>query len=199
MEKLDNNLLFAVQRGFQKSAFVPMPGGQTEPVAGASPMTAGMVAPMGGAAAPPGMEQMAGPGGMPQDPAMMGGGMPPGGMPTDPAMMGVDPSTGMPMGGDPSMMGGDPSMMGGDPAAAGGGAEQDPIQMIIDGVVEALTPIIEKATKASGGGESSTSSPSAESKPAEPAGAPAGDVQSQILEAVQQTNSLLSQAMGGGM
>ena len=84
------------------------------------------------------------PGGMPMDPAMMGGAPagampPPGamppvdpatGMPMDPAMMGgapmppVDPATGMPM--DPAMMGGtpagappmDPAMMGGAPAGA---------------------------------------------------------------------------------
>jgi hypothetical protein len=195
METLNKNLLTAVQMGFNKQAFVPMPGGQTEPVAGASPMTAGMVAPLGGQAAPPGMDQMAGPGGMPQDPAA-GGGMPPGGpMPADPAMMGVDPMTGQPMGAPPM----DPAAAGGaDPAAAAGG--DDPIQMIIDGVVEALTPIIEKASKSSGGGESSASS-SSESSPA-PSAEPSsgGDVQSQILEAVQGTNALLQQAMGpGGM
>lgn len=187
METLDKSLLYAVQHGFEKQSFVPMPGGQAEPVAGASPMTAGMVAPLGGQAAPPGMDQMAGPGGMPQDPAA--GGMPPGGMPADPAMMGIDPMTGQPLGGPPM----DPAAAGGDPAAAPGAGE-DPIQMIIDGVVEALTPIIEKATKSSGGGESSASS---SSEPAAPAAEPGGDVQAQILEAVQGTNSLLQQAMGG--
>jgi hypothetical protein len=52
------------------------------------------------------------PGGMPMDPAMMGG-MPPGGMPMDPSMMGGMPPGGMPPGGMPM----DPAMMGGMPPA----------------------------------------------------------------------------------
>lgn len=81
MQKLNRQLLADV-----KQAFVPMPGGQTEPVAGASQLTAAAGAPMGG------------------DPAAAGG-MPPG----DPAAMGGDPAA---MGGDP-MAGGMPPM---DPA-----------------------------------------------------------------------------------
>jgi hypothetical protein len=83
--KLNKELLAEV-----KKAFVPMPGGQAEPVAGAGQMTAGLAGPMGG------------------DPAAAGGAMPPGG---DPATMGGMP----PM--DPSMLGMDPSMMGGMPPA----------------------------------------------------------------------------------
>lgn len=87
MTTLDTKLLQQVKQALAKQAFVPMPGGQAEPVAGAGPMTAGMVAPMGD----PGME------GMPMDPGM-------GGMPMDPGMMpppGLDPAmTGM-MGGMP--------------------------------------------------------------------------------------------------
>ena len=73
MSKLDTKLLKLVKQGF-----VPQPGGQAEPVAGAGPMTAGMVAPM----SDPSM------GGMPMDPSM-------GGMPMDPSMMppaGLDPA-----------------------------------------------------------------------------------------------------------
>ncbi len=85
MQYLDHVQLQAVLDGFQKKAFVPMPGGQ-QPVAGAGPMTEGMGAPMG-------------------DPAM--GGMPPEGMPPmDPAMGGMPPEM---MGGMPPM---DPGMMG---------------------------------------------------------------------------------------
>ena len=115
MTRLNRDLLSMVKKGF-----VPMPGGQTEPVAGASPMTAAMGAPMGG-------------GGMPMDPAMMGGG---GGMPMDPSMMGGDPAAmggGMPM--DPSMMGGDPAAMGGDPAAMGGG---DPMAGVDPAALQSL-------------------------------------------------------------
>ena len=74
-DKLDNDLLQSVLDGFGKQAFVPMPGGQAEPVAGASPATAAMGAPMG---SPPGGGMPQQGGGMPQQ----GGGMPPqGGMP----------------------------------------------------------------------------------------------------------------------
>lgn len=68
MRVLDTKLLKLVKQGF-----VPQPGGQAEPVAGASQMTAGMAAPMGD----PSM------GGMPMDPSMM----PPAGL--DPAMAGL--------------------------------------------------------------------------------------------------------------
>lgn len=77
MSKLNMQLLKLVKQGF-----VPQPGGQGEPVAGASQMTAGMGAPMG---------DPAGGGGAPMDPAAMGemGGMPmpPAGL--DPAMAGM--------------------------------------------------------------------------------------------------------------
>ena len=85
---LDKDLLKRAQLSIQKtielekSGFVPMPGGQGEPVAGASPMTAALTAPMGG--------------GMPQgDPA---------GIPVDPATgMPIDPATGLPA--DPAAAG----------------------------------------------------------------------------------------------
>lgn len=95
---MDNKLLSQIKR-----AFVPMPGGQHQPVAGASPMTAGMNAPVGPGGGPPmdpgGMPPMD-PGGMPpMDP----GGMPPmdpGGMPPmDPGMM--PPPEEMLAGGEP--------------------------------------------------------------------------------------------------
>lgn len=85
----------------QKRSFVPMPGGQAEPVAGASQMTAGMTQPMGGAPGQPpavdpatGQPMPAGP--APADPAMMGmtGG---GGMPVDEEGNPVDPATGQPL------------------------------------------------------------------------------------------------------
>ena len=102
MQYLDHVKLQAVMDGFTKKAFVPMPGGAQQPVAGAGPMTEGMAAPMDPA--------MAG-GAPPMDPAMMGGdpamgGMPPEGMPMDPAMGGMPPE-GMPM--DPAMMGAPPA------------------------------------------------------------------------------------------
>ena len=43
MDRLDHLLLQTVLRGFSKQAFMPMPGGQGEPAAGASPMTAGKI------------------------------------------------------------------------------------------------------------------------------------------------------------
>jgi len=75
----------------QKKAFVPMPGGQGEPVAGAGPMTAAVAS--GGMGGDP-MEPATAGGMPPMDPTMMGGagGMPP---PMDPAAMGgatVDPA-----------------------------------------------------------------------------------------------------------
>ena len=80
MDKLDRALLAEVKR-----AFVPQPGGATEPVAGASQMTAGMSAPMGG---PMGGDPAAMGGPMGGDPAAMGGGaLPPAGL--DPAMAGM--------------------------------------------------------------------------------------------------------------
>ena len=62
--------------GSTKQAFVPMPGGQSEPVAGASAATAAMGAPMG---APQGGAPQGDPsqGGQPPSPGGGGGGMPP--------------------------------------------------------------------------------------------------------------------------
>ena len=128
MTRLNRDLLSMVKKGF-----VPMPGGQTEPVAGASPMTAAMGAPMGGGGMPMDPAMMGGDpaamggGGMPMDPAAMGGG----GMPMDPAAMGG--GGGMPM--DPAMMGGDPAAMGGDPAAMGGG---DPMAGVDPAALQSL-------------------------------------------------------------
>lgn len=99
MQKLDYELLKSTLQSFQKAAFVPMPGGQAEPVAGAGMATEAMGAPMGDPAM----------GGMPMDPAMAGGDPMAGGMPMDPSMGGMpmDPAMGgMPM--DPAMMGGAP-------------------------------------------------------------------------------------------
>lgn len=150
-----------------KEGFVPMPGGQTEPVAGASQMTAAMGSPMGGGGAPP------------MDPSMMGGA---GAPPMDPSMMGG----GMPM--DPSMMGGagapppmDPSMMGGagappppaDPAAAGGlppemaGMQAGPDGMVTMPVSQLITLI--GVLKGGGGDkpEGGAAAP-AEAKPKKP-------------------------------
>jgi hypothetical protein len=105
MAKFDKDLL-AKARASVKQAFVPMPGGQGEPVAGASQMTAAL----------PGAPQ--------GDPAA--GGMPPG----DPAAMGIPPgmdpaAAGMPPGGDPAAMGGAPI----DPAAGGMPPGMDPAMM----------------------------------------------------------------------
>lgn len=77
MQKLNRELLAQVKR-----AFVAQPGGQGEPVAGASQMTAGMTNPMGGD------PSQGGGGGAPagMDPSMMGGGAPAG---MDPAMAGM--------------------------------------------------------------------------------------------------------------
>ena len=87
MQKLNQDLLNLVKR-----SFVPMPGGQAEPVAGAGQMTAGLAS--GGIGAPPGAA-------------------------ADPNA--VDPNTGMPAGGDPAAMGGDPAATGApaDPNAGG--------------------------------------------------------------------------------
>jgi hypothetical protein len=94
----------------EKKGFVPMPGGGTEPVAGASAATAALAG-----------------GGMGGDPSQQ---------PVDPATGApIDPNTGLPL--DPAMAGGapvDPAMAGGapvDPAAAGAapapeGAAMDP-------------------------------------------------------------------------
>ena len=82
METLDYGLLRSVQQGFNhKNAFVPMPGGQTEPVAGASQATAAMGSPMG---APQGGASQ---GGAPQDPQQPGGG----GLPPEMAQILQDP------------------------------------------------------------------------------------------------------------
>jgi len=111
--RLDYVRLQAVLDGFQKAAFVPMPGGQAEPVAGSGPMTAGMAAPMGGA---------------PMDPAAMGG------APMDPAAMGGAPI-------DPAAMGGapiDPAML---QALAGGGSTGSTISMTIPEFIQLIQVI----------------------------------------------------------
>jgi len=111
-----NKDMLAKARASIKQAFVPMPGGQGEPVAGASQMTAAIPgAPQDPAAAGAPVDPNTG---MPMDPAMMGGA--PAGMPMDPAAMGMPP--GAPM--DPAMAGGAPI----DPAA-GGMPPMDPAMM----------------------------------------------------------------------
>lgn len=70
-EKFNRDLAAKVLAGFEKLGFVPMPGGQQEPVAGASPATAALAANQPPPGAGPG-----GPGAAPQ-----AGGMPPGGAP----------------------------------------------------------------------------------------------------------------------
>ena len=79
LKRLNYELLQEVEDGFRKKAFVPMPGGQAEPVAGAGMMTAAQAAPMG------------------MDPAMAGGAPP-----MDPSMGGAPPMDPM------AMLGGDP-------------------------------------------------------------------------------------------
>ena len=171
MQYLDHVKLQTVMDGFTKAAFVPMPGGQAEPVAGAGPMTAGMTAPMGG------------------DPAAMGG-MPPvdpaTGMPIDPNTgMPIDPNTGMPM--DPAAMGGmppmDPAAMGGmppmDPAAMGGMPPMDPAMMggmpppagNITMSVPELLQLIE-VIKGGGGGAAPADPLSGEGAPEDPSAKP---------------------------
>jgi len=118
---LNYELLQEVQDGWNKSGFVPMPGGQTEPVAGASPMTAGMGAPVGGAPT----------GGAPMGGAPPGAAPAPGGA-VDPALMQQltqnpdllqqlmqDPAMAQQMGLDPAMLEQIISSMGGDAAMAG--------------------------------------------------------------------------------
>ena len=116
-----------------KKAFVPMPGGQAEPVAGAGMMTAAQAAPMG---PPPGAPMDPAMGGAPMDPAAMGG------APMDPAAMGGMP----PM--DPAAMGGmppmDPAAMGMDPAmlAQAVGGEAGPSDGTITMPVSQLLELI---------------------------------------------------------
>jgi len=119
MEQLNLSLLQSVQNGFGKQAFVPMPGGSGEPVAGASQATAAMAQPVGAQGGQPpaqagGMPQ---PGGAPQGQPQQGAGgeMPPelaealqdpqiqqmlaqAGFNVDPASgQVIDPATGQPM------------------------------------------------------------------------------------------------------
>jgi len=107
MQKLDHKLLDLVKNGF-----VPMPGGQGEPVSGASEMTAGLASggmgmdPAAGGAVDPST-------GMPMDPAAGGGGE----MPMDPAMMAAMGGGG---GGMPPM---DPAMLAAMAGGGGGGGE----------------------------------------------------------------------------
>lgn len=97
-EKLNYLALFKARNvlqgaGMDKAAFVPMPGGQAEPVAGASPMTAALGAPMGapGGAPPPGGPPPQAGGAPPMGgplpggpPPQAGGAPPPGGPPQGP-------------------------------------------------------------------------------------------------------------------
>lgn len=98
------------------------------------------------------------PGGMPMDPAMMGGApVPPGAMPPPGAVPPVDPATGMPM--DPAMMGGtpmppvdpatgmpmDPAMMGGAPTGEppAGGAPVQTGDLAIDMLLQMGAMIVD--------------------------------------------------------
>lgn len=149
-QKLDRALLQNVLAGFgsTKQAFVPMPGGQTEPVAGSSPATAALGAPMGGpqGAAPQGAAPQGNPqGGQPSSQGGGGGGMPPeiqevladpqvqqmlqqAGFTMDPASGNVlDPASGQPVPPD-QLMQILQQLMGGQQGAApqGGAQPQDP-------------------------------------------------------------------------
>ena len=115
-------LLRDVNAGWDKQSFVPMPGGQQEPVAGASPATAALAANPQGGGAPAGpdpalVQQLM------QDPALLQQ------LAQDPSMaeqMGLDPTTieaamqqAAGQMGDPAMLGMDPStggMLGAAPA-----------------------------------------------------------------------------------
>lgn len=143
MGNLDYKLLDLVKKGF-----VPMPGGQTEPVAGASMATAAMGAPIGG---DPGMD----PNMMGGDPGVMGG--------MSPEMMGMDPGMMDPnmMGMDPSMVGMDPNMMGGDPAElealmaqlqGGAPGGEGTITLTVDQLIQLL-----EAVSGMGGGKAASS------------------------------------------
>jgi hypothetical protein len=104
----------------EKSAFVPMPGGQ-DPMAGQ-------------VAIDPTTGQPAGAGGMapPMDPSMQGG------MPPEAAMMaaqgGMDPNTGQPM----------------DPAMAQGGAPQDPMAGIPPELIQLIQQIVMETVQGMG-------------------------------------------------
>ena len=148
-QKLDRALLQNVLAGFgsTKQAFVPMPGGQTEPVAGASLATAALGSPMGGpqGAAPQGAAPQGNPqGGQPSSQGGGGGGMPPeiqevladpqvqqmlqqAGFTMDPASGNVlDPASGQPVPPD-QLMQILQQLMGGQQGAPQGGAQpQDP-------------------------------------------------------------------------
>lgn len=170
MKKLDRNLLQEV-----KLAFVPR-GGMSEPVAGASPMTAGLAAPVGDPNAGGGAPQDPNAGGAPQDPNA-GGGMPPEMPPPglDPAMAGM--AGGMPP--DPSA-GGDPSAGQPAPAPASSDAQAGTSTQITI-TVDDLLKIMEAAAK--GGGKKSDKAPAA-------GAAPAGAGDSRLDEALQLLRSM---------
>jgi hypothetical protein len=167
MEKLNRKLLTNV-----KQAFVAMPAG-ADPMAGAGPvagggmMTQAQAAPMGG--------DPAAMGGMPMDPAMMGGAPP-----MDPAAMGGDPAAmgGAPM--DPAAMGGmppmDPAMMGGDPAAMGG--EPPPGQITMS--AQEFTEILQTLVGAVGGAKPKVSKSSEGGDAGGDAGAAGGGVEGKL-------------------
>jgi len=172
METLDHGLLELVKEGF-----VPMPGGQAEPVAGASQMTAGLAGPM----QPPG--------GMPPggDP-MAAGGMPPGG---DPMAAGGAP----PM--DPMAAGGMPPMDMGMGAPPGG-----QITLTVPEFIELIAVI-----KGDGGGAPPAEAPAEPSKkpkaegeaaPAEAVAAPAA-APSPEQDLNGKLDQILAAVQGGGM
>jgi len=171
---LDRKLLSKAHDSI-KQAFVPMPGGQGEPVAGASAMTAAI--PAGDPAAmaggmPPGGDPAAMAGGMPPggDPAAMAGGMPPppgmdpaamaGGMPPGMPPPGGDPAAaaagGMPPGMDPAAMGIDPAMIEQMMASMGGGggapAGDGTITMPTSQFLQLLQIMLGKAVEGANGG-----------------------------------------------
>jgi hypothetical protein len=230
METLNYGLLKEVQRGLttQKRAFVPMPGGQAEPVAGSSPMTAGLAS--GGMGAPQGGDPNAQQGGQPPqgDPNAQGGGMPSvdpnTGMPIDPGTgMLVDPSSGMlidPQSGqqiDPSTM--QPAGQGGQPQGGAEGEKAAPQPGQLGMEIEAIKTVVEqtvrkvlseelnsilKAVGGGGGKKSSGGSKPAGAEGAKPeAGAQGGQPQGpdkldSLLQQTQRTNELLQSMLGGG-
>jgi len=181
METLDYNLLRRVQEGLRvKRAFVPMPGGQAEPVAGASQMTAGMGAPMG---APMGGGDPAA-GGAPMDPAAMMGAMPPG---VDPAMMGIDPMTGMPIGAPPPGMEGEEAPAEPPPPPEPPFTLDDVRSVIKDEIAQALkgfSPSSAQSGGSGGGGESASKSTGG------------GDSDGDLSAEVRELTMTLRQALG---
>ena len=169
MEKLNSSLLNEVMQGFNKKSFVPMPGGQTEPVAGASQATAAMQAPMGAApqgqpAAPnPELDKAL------QDPNVQQV-LTQAGFAPDGAGSLIDPATGQPMPPDQAMQvvqqlmsqGGqqDPNAAAQDPNAQAA-PQEDPISIIATKLDEILAAI--KDLKSSGGAGGAAAQPKKQS------------------------------------